>query len=184
MTPIASTASTAADTRTGSIFDVRALDNDDVPWLSETDYKSTMTKATQDTHVSGTELKDMILGECLSSYRTKACKSYVRWKRDERARRTVSRKAAPMIGSHQVGDINLYFREPRGSEHELRWNGRSRISVSIRTKKSLGETQPRDSIFVRISMYRLRPCRTAELQVFHHTQTKGSTLLATVTANY
>ena len=40
LTPIASTASTAVDTRTGSIFDVRAVDNDDEPRLSETDYKS------------------------------------------------------------------------------------------------------------------------------------------------
>ena len=40
LTPIASTASTAVHTRTGSIFDVRAVDNDDEQWLSETNYKS------------------------------------------------------------------------------------------------------------------------------------------------
>ena len=34
------------------------------------------SKATKDTHVSGREPKDMILGECLSNYRAKACKSY------------------------------------------------------------------------------------------------------------
>ena len=31
-------------------------------------YKKTTSKATEDTHVSGTESKDMILGECLSNY--------------------------------------------------------------------------------------------------------------------
>ena len=40
--------------------------------------KKTMMKATEDTHVSGRESKDTILGGCLSSYRAKACKSYVR----------------------------------------------------------------------------------------------------------
>ena len=46
-------------------------------------------------------------------------------------------------------------------------------------KNKLSEKQPRDSIFVRIAIDRLRPCTTAELLVFHHTQTKGSTPLAT-----
>lgn len=67
--------------------------------------KKMMTKAINYTHVSGRELEDMILGECLPSYRANACKSFVRWDRDHRVRRTVSRKAAPAIGSQQVGDI-------------------------------------------------------------------------------
>ena len=44
LTPIASTASTAAGTRTVSVFGVCALDSDDEPWLSETDYKSGWNK--------------------------------------------------------------------------------------------------------------------------------------------
>ena len=64
--------------------------------------KKMMTKTTKDTHVSGRELKDMILCECLPSYRVKACESFVRWDRDERDRRTASGKAAPAIGSQKV----------------------------------------------------------------------------------
>ena len=40
LTPKASTASTAVDTRTGSVFDVHAVDDDDEPWMRETDHKS------------------------------------------------------------------------------------------------------------------------------------------------
>ena len=40
LTPIASTASTAVDTRKGSIFEVRAVDNNDELRLIETDFKS------------------------------------------------------------------------------------------------------------------------------------------------
>ena len=43
-TPIASTTSTAVDTRTGSIFDDRAVDNDDDQWLNETNYKSNVPR--------------------------------------------------------------------------------------------------------------------------------------------
>ena len=43
--------------------------------------RKTMSKATKDTHVSGTELKDMIFVGCLPSYRAKACESFVRWDR-------------------------------------------------------------------------------------------------------
>ena len=67
----------------------------------------------------------MILGECLSSYRAKACESFVRWDLDERARR-----AAPTQAAHQV---DVHCRESRASEHEPRWNDRSR-SCSRRTK--------------------------------------------------
>ena len=81
--------------------------------------KKTMTKATKDTHVSGREPKDTILGECLSRHRRRARKSYVRWERDERDRRTAKRKAPLVIGSQQVGDIILYCREPRAGKHEL-----------------------------------------------------------------
>ena len=40
LTPIASNASTTVDTRTESISDVRAAENDDDLWLIETVYKS------------------------------------------------------------------------------------------------------------------------------------------------
>ena len=40
MTPIASTVSTTVDTGMGGIFDDHAVDDDDEPWLSETDDKS------------------------------------------------------------------------------------------------------------------------------------------------
>ena len=115
----------------------------------------------------------------MSSYRAKACKSYFRWKRDERVRRTASRKAAPLIGSQQVGNTVLYCRETRAGEHELTWNGRSRLIGFEKDKNSLSETHPRDSISVRIAIDRLRLCTSAELLVFHYAQTKGSTPVAT-----
>ena len=40
LTPIASAASTAVDTGTGGISDAHAMDDNDEPWLSETDHKS------------------------------------------------------------------------------------------------------------------------------------------------
>ena len=40
LTPIVSTASTAVDISTGSIFEVHTVDNDDEQWLSETNCKS------------------------------------------------------------------------------------------------------------------------------------------------
>ena len=64
-----------------------------------------MTTAIKDMHASPREAKDMILGECLSRYGAKACESFVRRDRDERARRDISRKAVHVVGSHQVGGI-------------------------------------------------------------------------------
>ena len=62
-TPIPSAASTAVDTRTGSIFHVRAVDDDDEPWLSETDYKSGWnTRFTSGTY------RGMLFGVALPDY--------------------------------------------------------------------------------------------------------------------
>ena len=63
MTPIPSTASTAVDTRTGSVVDVPALDNDDEPWLSETDCKSGWNTSVE----SGT-YRGMLYGVFLRDY--------------------------------------------------------------------------------------------------------------------
>ena len=46
-------------------------------------------------------------------------------------------------------------------------------------KNSLNETRLQESIFARIRFYFSHPCMSAELLVFHQTQTKGSTTLAT-----
>ena len=113
-------------------------------------FKKMMTKTKKDTHVSGRELKDVFLGECLPSHRAEACESFVRWDRDERDRRTASRKAAPAIGSQQVGDIVLCCRESRAGIHELRRNGRSRLTGFEKNKNSLSEGQLRDSKFAGI----------------------------------
>ena len=129
--------------------------------------KKTMTKATKDTHVSGREFKDMILGESLSSYRAEACEYFVRWDRDERVGRTASRKAALVIGSHRLGGIVLYCRETRAGTHELRWNVRSRLTGGTKTAS------------VKRNHKTPYPCTAVELSVFHHTQTKDSTSLAT-----
>ena len=44
LTPIASAAPAAVDTRKGGIFDVHAMDDNDEPWLSETDHKTGWNK--------------------------------------------------------------------------------------------------------------------------------------------
>ena len=88
------------------------------------------------------------------------------------------RRAAPVFGSYQVVDIVSYCREARAGEHGLQWSVGSH-------RKSDGETQPRtcwiicDSVPVCVAVDRLRPCTSAELLAFHHTQTKGSSPLAT-----
>ena len=114
----------------------------------------------------------MILGEATPR------ESFVRRDRDERARRAALKKAAPVVGPYQVGGTIL-CREPRAGEHGLRWCVRSRSIGFEKDKNSLGETQPRDSVFVCVAIDRPRPCTTAELLVFHFTQPKSSTPLAT-----
>ena len=83
--------------------------------------KKTMTKATMDTHVSGRELEDMILGECLPSYRAKTCKPFVRWGGDERRRRIASRKGCACDRISTSWRQVLYCRKPRAGKHEMRW---------------------------------------------------------------
>ena len=109
----------------------------------------------------------------------KACESFVRWDRGERARRTASRKAAFAIGSQQDGDIVLYCREPRASKHELRRNGRSRLTSFEKNKNSPSEAQLRNSKFASMFIDFSHPRMSIELLVFQQTQTKDSTSLAT-----
>ena len=45
----------------------------------------------------------------------------------ERVRRTALRKAAPVAGSYQVGDVVSYCREARAGEHGLQWSVGSRL---------------------------------------------------------
>ena len=44
LTPIASAAAASVDTKKGGIFDVHAMDDNDEPWLSETDHKTDWNK--------------------------------------------------------------------------------------------------------------------------------------------
>ena len=113
-----------------------------------------------------------------SHYRSKAREAFVRWDCGERVRRAALRKAAPVVGSFQVGDIVSYCRDPRAGEHGLQWSVGSRLIGSEKDKNSLCETQPRtcwvicDSLSVCVAIDRLRPCTSAELLAFHHTQTR------------
>ena len=131
--------------------------------------KKIMSKVIKDTHASGRESKDMILGDCLSSYRTKACESFVRWDLDERARRAASTNVAPLLGSFQVSDMVLCCREARAGEHGLQWSVGSRLIGFERDDNSFGGTQSRtcwvinDSVPVCVAVDRLRPCTPAEL---------------------
>ena len=57
-----------------------------------------------------------------SRYRAKAREAFVRWDCGERVRPAALRNAAPLVGSHQVGDIVSYCREARAGEHGLQWS--------------------------------------------------------------
>ena len=119
-----------------------------------------------------------------SRYRAKAREAFVRWDCGERVRRAALRKAAPVVGSYQVGDTVSYCTEPRAGEHGLQWSVGSRLIGFEEDKNSLGETQPRtcriicDSLPFSVAVDRLRPRTPAELLAFHCTQTKSSTPLA------
>ena len=101
----------------------------------------------------------------------------------ERVRHAALRKAAPVVGSYQVGYIVSCCREARAGEHGLPWTVGSRLIGFEKDRNSLGETQPRtcwvicDSVPVCVAVVRLRPCTSPELLAFQYTQTKGSSPL-------
>ena len=70
-----------------------------------------------------------------SRHRAKAREAFVRWDCGERVRYAALRRAAPVVGSYQVGDTVSYCREARAGKHVLQW--------SVEDRNSLGETQPR-----------------------------------------
>ena len=120
-----------------------------------------------------------------SRYRAKAREACVRWDCGERVRRAALRRAAPVVGSYQVGDVVSYCTEARAGEHGLQWSVGSRLTGFEKDRNSLGETQPRScwiicgSVPVCVASDRLRPCTSAELLAFHYTQTTSSSTLAT-----
>ena len=99
-----------------------------------------------------------------SHYRAKAREAFVRWDCGERVRRAALRKAAPVVGSCQVGDVVSYCREARAGEHGLQWSVGSRLIRVEKDRNSLDETQPRtcwvicNSVPVCVAVDRLRPC--------------------------
>ena len=119
-----------------------------------------------------------------SRYRAGACEAFVRWDCCDRVGRAALRKAAPVVGSYQIGDIISYCRVARAGEHGLQWSVGFRLIGSVKDKNSLGETQSRtcwvicDSVPVCVAIDRSRPCTPAELLAFHDTQTKSSSPLA------
>ena len=119
-----------------------------------------------------------------SRFRAKAREAFVRWDCGERVRRAALRKAAPVVGSYQVGDIVSYCREARAGEHGLQKSVGSRLIGFDKDKNRLCETLPRtcwvicDFLSLCVAIDRLRPCTPAELLALHHTQTKSSSPLA------
>ena len=75
-----------------------------------------------------------------SRYRAKTREAFVRWDDDERVRLVALRKAAPVTGSYQVGDIVSYCREARADEPGLQWSVESRLIGFEKDKKDLDET--------------------------------------------
>ena len=71
-----------------------------------------------------------------SRYRTKAREACVRWNCGERVRRAALRRAAPVVGSCQVGDIVSYCREARAGEHGLPRSAGSRMIGFEKDKNS------------------------------------------------
>ena len=67
LTPIASAAPAAVDTTKGGIFDVHAMDDNDEPWLSETDHRTGWNKKFK----SGT-YRGILYGIVLRDYPNKA----------------------------------------------------------------------------------------------------------------
>ena len=65
----------------------------------------------------------------------KAREAFVRWDCGERVRRAALRKAAPVVGSYQVGDIVSYCGEARAGEHGLQWSVVYRLIVFEKDKK-------------------------------------------------
>ena len=63
LTPIASAAPAGADTKKGGIFDVHAMDDNEEPWLSQTDHKTGWNKEIK----SGT-YRGMLYGIVLRDY--------------------------------------------------------------------------------------------------------------------
>ena len=110
-----------------------------------------------------------------SRYRAKAREAFVRWDCGERVIRAALRKAAPVVGSYQVGDLVSSCREARAGEHGLQWSVGSGLIGFEKDRNSLGETQPRtcwiicDSVPVCVAVDRLCPCTSAELLAFHYT---------------
>ena len=120
-----------------------------------------------------------------SRYREKAREAFVRCNCGERVRRAALRRAAPVVGSYQVGDIVSYCSEERAGEHGLQWSVGCTLIGFDKDRNSLGKTQPRtcwlicDSVPVCVAVDRLRPCTLAESLAFHYTQTNSSSPLAT-----
>ena len=107
-----------------------------------------------------------------SRYRAKAREAFVRWECGERFRRAAVRKATPVFGSYQVGDIVSYCRKARAGEHGLQWSVGSRLIGFEKDTNSHGETQPRTcwvicgSVPVCVAIDGLRPCTPAEFLAF------------------
>ena len=68
-----------------------------------------------------------------SRYGAKAREAFVRWDCGERVRRAALRRAAPVVGYYQVGDIVSYCREARAGEH-----GGSRLMGFEKDRNRLG----------------------------------------------
>ena len=62
-----------------------------------------------------------------SKYRQKAREAFIKWDCGERVQRAILRKAAPVRGAYNVGDIVSYCRDPRSGESGLQWSVGSRI---------------------------------------------------------
>ena len=104
-----------------------------------------------------------------SHYRSKEREAFVRWDCGERVRRAALRKAAPVVGSFQVGRHRLVLPRSTGRRTRTtmeRWIG------SEKDKNSLCETQPRtcwvicDSLSVCVAIDRLRPCTSSRIVGF------------------
>ena len=80
-------------------------------------------------------------------------------------KRALLRKAAPVTGEYQVGDIVSYCRNARKGESGLQWSVGSRI-VGF---EGLTCWVMCDGIPVCVAKDRLRPCTAAELLAYQYT---------------
>ena len=110
-----------------------------------------------------------------SRYRAKARECFVRWDCGQKMQRALLRKAAPITGQYEVGDIVSYCRNTRKGEKGLQWSTGSKIIGFERSKQDKSQENPKtcwvlcDGVPVCVGTDKIRPCTAPELLAYNYT---------------